>query len=224
MPAGRLASALGHEFSRPELLLQALTHRSFGSPHNERLEFLGDSVLNCVVATLLYERFGNLNEGDLSRQRANLVRQEALAGIAQSLDLGNYLRLGEGELKSGGYQRPSILADGLEAVFGAIYLDAGFAAALAAIERLYRPLLERLNPNDSGKDAKTALQEVLQGRKLALPQYSLVATRGEAHAQQFEVECSVPALGVHTRGQGASRRIAEQVAARAALDQIGRSA
>lgn len=221
MSVGRLASALGHEFSRPELLSQALTHRSFGSPHNERLEFLGDSVLNCVVATLLYGRFGGLAEGDLSRQRANLVRQEALAGIAQSLDLGSYLRLGEGELKSGGYRRPSILADGLEAVLGAIYLDAGFDAAHAAIARLYLPLLERLDPTDSGKDAKTALQEVLQGRKLALPKYALVTTRGEAHAQEFEVECGVAALGIQTRGRGASRRIAEQVAARAALDQMG---
>ena len=134
--AGRLASTLGHEFSRPELLQQALTHRSFGSPHNERLEFLGDSVLNCVIATVLYQRFGAIREGELSRQRASLVRQEALARIAQSISLGDYLHLGEGELKSGGARRPSILADALEALFGAIYIDAGFGAARAALDRI----------------------------------------------------------------------------------------
>ena len=221
MPVGRLASALGYEFSRPELFLQALTHRSFGSPHNERLEFLGDSVLNCVVATVLYQRFAALREGDLSRQRANLVRQEALAQIAQSLALGDYLRLGEGELKSGGFRRPSILADGLEAIFGAIYVDAGFAAAQAVIERLYQPLLERVDPKASGKDPKTSLQEILQGRKLPLPHYELVATQGEAHAQEFEVACKVPALGIHVAGRGASRRAAEQAAAQAAITALG---
>jgi ribonuclease-3 len=221
MPAARLAAALGHQFATPELLQQALTHRSFGSPHNERLEFLGDAVLDCVIATVLYLRFGKLNEGDLSRQRANLVRKESLAQIAQRLDLGSFLRLGEGELKSGGFRRPSILADGLEAIFGAIYLDAGFDAAHAAIERLYQPLLDSLNPKDSGKDPKTALQEVLQGRKLPLPQYTLVATRGDAHDQEFEVECVLPTLGISTRGQGPSRRAAEQTAAREALDRLG---
>ncbi len=216
----RLEKLLDYKFAKQELLQQALTHRSFGSPHNERLEFLGDAVLDCVIAAELYQRFGALNEGDLSRQRANLVRQESLAQIAQALDLGNFLRLGEGELKSGGFRRPSILADGLEAIFGAIYLEAGFAAAQAAIQRLFRPLLEHLDPRESAKDAKTALQEELQGRKLPLPQYLLVATRGEAHAQEFEVECGVPALGVSVRGQGSSRRGAEQAAARAALDQL----
>ncbi|MDD5250541.1 MAG: ribonuclease III [Rhodocyclaceae bacterium] len=220
MPVGRLASAIGHQFSKPELLLQALTHRSFGSPHNERLEFLGDSVLNCVIATVLYQRFGKLNEGELSRQRANLVRQESLAQIAQRLDLGNFLRLGEGELKSGGFRRPSILADGLEAIFGAIYLDAGFDAARAAIEGLYQPLLDQVDPKHSGKDAKTSLQELLQGRKLPLPAYALVATRGEAHLQEFEVECAIPALAIRVHGHGGSRRAAEQAAARAALDQL----
>lgn len=216
----RLASALGHTFSQDGLLRQALTHRSFGSPHNERLEFLGDSVLNCVIATILFRRYGSLKEGELSRQRANLVRQESLAQIAQSLDLGNHLRLGEGELKSGGFRRPSILADGLEAIFGAIYLDAGFDTAYAVVERLYQPLLEQVDPKDSGKDPKTALQEILQGRKLPLPLYALVATNGEAHAQEFEVECSVPALGVSVRGHGGSRRAAEQAAAREALSRM----
>ena len=220
MAVGRLKTALGYTFAREELLGQALTHRSYGSPHNERMEFLGDSVLNCVIATILYQRFGSLREGDLSRLRANLVRQESLAEIAQSLDLGNHLRLGEGELKSGGFRRPSILADGLEAIFGAIYIDAGFDAARAAIERLYLPILDKVNPKDSGKDPKTALQEILQGRKLPLPQYALVATSGEAHAQEFDVECIVPALDIRVRGQGASRRAAEQAAARAALDRI----
>lgn len=218
--AARLEAAIGHAFGRGELLTQALTHRSYGSPHNERLEFLGDSVLNCVIATLLYERFAGLREGDLSRQRANLVRQDALAEIAQALGLGDYLRLGEGELKSGGFRRPSILADALEAIIGAIYLDAGFAAARAAIEGLYRSSLEQVNPKESGKDPKTLLQEILQGRKLPLPHYALVATRGEAHVQEFEVECSLPALDIRVTGQGGSRRAAEQAAARAAIDQL----
>jgi ribonuclease-3 len=217
IPVAHLESALGYEFSKKELLQQALTHRSYGSPHNERLEFLGDAVLDCVIAAALYERFPALKEGELSRQRANLVRQESLALIAQQLKLGDHLRLGEGELKSGGFRRPSILADCLEAIFGAIFLDAGFAAAGATIEKLYRPLIEHLDPKDSGKDPKTALQEVLQGRKLPLPQYALVATHGEAHAQEFDVECSLPTLGVCVRGQGSSRRAAEQAAAQAAL-------
>jgi ribonuclease-3 len=219
----RLESAIGHTFSRPELLTQALTHRSFGSPHNERLEFLGDAVLDCVISAMLYERFTLYREGDLSRQRANLVRQEALAEIAVSLQLGDHMRLGEGELKSGGFRRPSILADGLEALFGAIYLDSGFPAAQAAIARLYAPLFERIDPRSSGKDPKTALQELLQGRKLPLPQYTLMATRGEAHVQEFEVECSIPDLGVSSRGCANSRRAAEQVAAEAILREVTKS-
>lgn len=220
MACGRLETTLGYTFAREELLRQALTHRSYGSPHNERMEFLGDSVLNCVIATILYQRFESLREGELSRQRANLVRQESLAQIAQSLDLGNHLRLGEGELKSGGFRRPSILADGMEAIFGAIYIEAGFETAYAVIERLYQPLLDQVNPKDSGKDPKTALQEILQGRKLPLPLYSLVATNGEAHAQEFEIECAVPVLGIRVRGQGGSRRAAEQAAAREALNRM----
>lgn len=212
--------ALGYEFSRPELLCQSLTHRSHSSPHNERLEFLGDSVLNCVVAALLFERFPDLREGDLSRQRANLVRQDTLAEVATSLKLGEFLLLGEGELKSGGFRRPSILADGLEAVFGAIFLDGGFAAAQSVISRLFQPLVAKLDPMASGKDPKTELQELLQARKLPLPQYSLVATRGEAHAQEFQVECAVEALGIRVGGVGSSRRNAEQAAARAAVVQV----
>lgn len=220
MPAERLQDALGHRFSRPDLLAQALTHRSHSSPHNERLEFLGDSVLNCVMATLLFERFPGLREGDLSRQRANLVRQDTLAEIAQALKLGEELRLGEGELKSGGFRRPSILADGLEAVIGAVFMDSGFDAARRVVARLYQPLLDQIDPKVSGKDAKTELQELLQARKLPLPSYTLMLTHGEAHAQTFEVECAIPALGIRVAGAGSSRRSAEQAAAKAAVAQV----
>jgi ribonuclease-3 len=216
----RLECALNYRFSQPELLQQALTHRSHGSPNNERLEFLGDSVLNCVMATLLFERFPALREGELSRQRANLVRQDTLAELAQELSLGDCLRLGEGELKSGGFRRPSILADGLEAIIGAIYLDTGFGAARQVIENLYKTLLTNIDPNTSGKDAKTELQELLQARKLPLPLYDLVATRGDAHAQEFEVTCVIPSLGIRAAGTGSSRRNAEQAAARCAIGQV----
>lgn len=217
MTPKKLEQLLGHAFARPELLLQALTHRSYGSPNNERLEFLGDSILNCTIAAQLFERFPHTREGDLSRIRAGLVKQDTLAELAQQLHLGDALRLGEGELKSGGFRRPSILADALEAIFGAIYLDAGFESAFAAISRLYQMLLEGIDPKASAKDAKTALQEYLQSKHLDLPRYKMVGTTGEAHAQTFEVECEVPELFITTRGQGASRRIAEQEAARQAL-------
>jgi len=220
MKQQRLEAALGHAFGRPELLRQALTHRSFGSPHNERLEFLGDSVLNCAIAGYLYRRFADLKEGELSRLRASLVRQETLADIARGLALGDLLHLGEGELKSGGSRRPSILADALEAIVGAIYVDAGFDAARSVIERLYEPAMTRIDPTDPGKDPKTALQEILQGRHLPLPRYGLVATHGEAHAQQFDVECLIPELGIRSTGTGASRRIAEQQAAQRAIAEI----
>ena len=220
MAPDRLEKALGHAFASAELFRQALTHRSHGSPHNERLEFLGDAVLNCAMASLLFDRFPTLREGELSRQRANLVCQESLAEIAQSLKLGDYLRLGEGELKSGGFQRPSILADALEAIIGAVYLDAGFDAARGLVGRLFAPSFDRLDPKASGKDPKTALQELLQARKQPLPRYTLLATRGEAHAQEFEVECSVAGLDICARGSGGSRRGAEQAAARAVMDQL----
>lgn len=213
-----LQRAIGYRFARPELLSQALTHRSFGSPHNERLEFLGDSVLNCVTAIALFDRFNDLREGDLSRLRANLVRQEALHRVADSLRLGDYLNLGEGELKSGGHRRPSILADALEAIFAAVYLDAGFEAARSVIDRLYAPALAELDPARALKDPKTALQEWLQGRRMPLPRYSLAATRGEAHQQEFEVECEIAGLGLKTRGNGVSRRAAEQQSAQRALE------
>lgn len=216
----RLASALGHVFRTEALLHQALTHRSFGSPHNERLEFLGDSVLNCVIATQLFQRFPELAEGELSRLRANLVRQDALVRVAQGLQVGDHLRLGEGELKSGGFRRPSILADAVEALIGATYLDGGFEAASRVVERLYESQLAQLDPRESGKDPKTALQEFLQARKLSLPVYTLVGTRGEAHAQEFEVECRVASMELQASGRGSSRRAAEQAAAAAVLDRL----
>ncbi len=220
-----LERGLGHAFRDPELARQALTHRSHGTPHNERLEFLGDSLLNCAVATLLYARFPKLPEGDLSRLRAALVNQASLSAVATGLGLGERLRLGEGELKSGGFRRPSILADSLEALLGAVYLDAGFDAVLGAVERLLGDRLESREGLPVDKDPKTALQELLQGRKLQLPRYSVQRTEGEAHEQTFTVECRVDDLGIAAAGQGASRRAAEQAAAElvlAQLDQAGR--
>ena len=220
MDYGPLQRKLGHSFAQASLLQQALTHRSHSVGHNERIEFLGDSVLNCCIAHELYRLFGELKEGELSRLRANLVRQETLAELAQQLELGTYLRLGEGELKSGGFRRPSILADGLEALIGAVFLDGGFAAAQGVIRGLYAALLERLDPQTLGKDPKTLLQELLQARKIPLPQYSVVATQGAAHNQLFRVECQIPQLAIRTSGCGASRRIAEQEAAQLALSQM----
>ncbi|GLT21540.1 MULTISPECIES: ribonuclease III [Zoogloea] len=218
MKLDALQQAIGHRFSRPALLEQAVTHRSFGSPNNERLEFLGDSVLNCVTAVALFGRFDNLREGDMSRLRANLVRQEALHKLADGLRLGEYLRLGEGELKSGGHRRPSILADALEAIIAAVFLDAGFEAAKGVVDRLYEKSLAALDPARALKDPKTALQEWLQGRRMPLPKYSLADTRGEAHQQEFEVECEIAGLGLKTRGIGVSRRAAEQQSAQRALE------
>ena len=214
-----LQERLGYRFAQEALLRQALTHRSHGASHNERLEFLGDSVLNCAVASMLYERFGRLDEGDLSRVRANLVKQQTLFEVAQRLELGAGLLLGEGEQKSGGFRRPSILADTLEAVFGAIFLDGGFEPAQQAIRRLYKPILDSVDPNTLGKDAKTLLQEWLQSRKIPLPVYAVVATHGAAHSQLFEVECAVPKLSIQVLGSGGSRRAAEQAAAKLALEQ-----
>ncbi len=213
-----LQNRLGHMFKDAALLQQALTHRSHSSLHNERLEFLGDSILNCVVASLLFERYSKIDEGDLSRLRANLVKQQSLYEIAQRLELSQFLRLGEGELKSGGFRRPSILADTLEALFGAIFLDAGFDVACKVIRALYIPILDTVDPKTLGKDAKTLLQEFLQGKKLALPQYNVVATHGAAHNQEFEIECLVPKLDIQVFGTGGSRRAGEQAAAKRALE------
>lgn len=216
----RLQQALGYTFIRSDLLEQALTHRSYSSLNNERLEFLGDSVLNCSVARALFDAFPDLPEGSLSRLRANLVRQETLADIAVMLKLGEVLRLGEGELKSGGFRRPSILADALESLFGAIFLDAGFNEAQRVVRGLFDPLVARIDPKASGKDAKTQLQELLQSRRLPLPEYRLIDTQGEAHDQSFIVECVLTRPSLSTRGEGKSRRAAEQEAARQACGEL----
>ena len=212
-----LQSRLQHQFSDPSLLQRAVTHRSFSAEHNERLEFLGDSVLNLAVSTLLYRRLQAQSEGDLSRVRANLVKEGTLHRLAKDLRLDQVLHLGEGEARSGGHQRPSILADALEAVIGAVYLDAGYAVAEALVLRLYEAV--EINPQmqAAAKDAKTALQEWLQGRKMQLPQYRVVGTAGVAHRQTFEVECAIAELALAQRGSGASRRAAEQSAASAML-------
>jgi ribonuclease-3 len=218
MPDGPIERQLGYRFSNAALLQQALTHRSHGVPHNERLEFLGDGLLNFVIARLLFQHFTALPEGDLSRLRAGLVNQQALSELAVSLSLGEHLRLGEGELKSGGFRRPSILADAFEALIGAVYLDGGFAAAEKVLTELYRPLLAVIDPAAPGKDPKTRLQEYLQGRRFGLPQYSIVSVDGEAHEQHFRVECAIPELSIHSQGEGTTRRAAEQEAARSAYE------
>ena len=212
-----LQARLQHSFADTRLLQRALTHRSFSADHNERLEFLGDSVLNLAVSHLLFARLSALPEGDLSRVRANLVKQDTLHQLAVKLDLSPLLSLGEGEARSGGPNRPSILADALEAVIGAVYLDAGYAAAQALVERLYESV--EINPRmqAAAKDPKTELQEWLQGHKMKLPVYRVVGTLGAAHKQTFEVECEAPDLGLHEHGIGGSRRAAEQAAAAAML-------
>lgn len=215
-----LQQRLQYKFRDASLLTRALTHRSFSSDHNERLEFLGDSVLGLAISSLLYGRLTDLPEGDLSRIRANLVKQETLHGLAEELGLANCLRLGEGEKRSGGHKRPSILADALEAVIGAVYLDAGFETAQSLVHRLYAKVEVSSRMGAMGKDAKTELQEWLQGRKYALPSYRVVATLGEAHKQTFDVECAIEELKLCERGMGSSRRAAEQVAAAAVLHRL----
>lgn len=212
-----LQDRLQHHFSNASLLQRAVTHRSFSADHNERLEFLGDSVLNLAVASLLYQRLSDLPEGDLSRVRANLVKQDTLYQLALRLQVSDVLRLGEGESKSGGQNRPSILADALEALIGAVYLDAGYSLAEALVHRLFQGV--EINPQmqAAAKDPKTALQEWLQGRKMKLPHYSVVATVGAAHRQTFDVECEIAELGLAERGIGGSRRAGEQAAAAAML-------
>jgi len=215
-----LQKRLQHQFSDESLLMRAVTHRSFSADHNERLEFLGDAVLGVVVADMLYQRLKNLPEGDLSRVRANLVKQDTLHQLSESLGLPEVIRLGEGEMRSGGQKRPSILADVLEAVIGAVYLDAGFAVAQGLVQRLYQAI--EINPamDAIGKDPKTELQEWLQGRKLKVPAYRVVATLGAAHKQTFDVECEIPELNLSERGIGGSRRAGEQAAATAMLQTL----
>lgn len=215
-----LQQRLQHQFATTSLLIQAVTHRSFSADHNERLEFLGDSVLNLAVADLLFLRLGELPEGDLSRVRANLVKQDTLHQLAVSLGLPDVIRLGEGEVRSGGQKRPSILADALEAVIGAVYLDAGFAPAQSLVHRLFKAV--EINPQMEaiGKDAKTELQEWLQGRKMKLPVYRVVGTLGVAHKQTFDVECEITEFNMTERGIGGSRRAGEQAAASAMLQTL----
>lgn len=213
-----LEHALGHRFDEPRLLARALTHRSAGPEHNERLEFLGDAVLSLAVSAMLFERFAGSDEGDLTRIRAHLVREDSLHRLALQLGLPERLRLSEGELRGGGAQRPSILADALEAVIGAVFLDGGYEAARQVVQRLLGERIDGTEVQSWSKDAKTELQEWLQARRIAVPAYRIVATRGQAHAQTFEVECTAAALGLSQRGEGRSRRQAEQEAARRMLD------
>jgi ribonuclease-3 len=216
-----LERRIGHRFKDPALLAQALTHRSYGSPHNERLEFLGDGVLGCVIAEELYARFPGIAEGELSRLRASLVREAALAAVARAIGLSGFLCLGEGELSSGGADRPSILADALEATYGAVFLDGGYEAVRTSVRRTFGEALEKLDAGEPAKDAKTSLQELLQGRRQKLPEYKVIATTGAAHRQVFEVECFAAGLGLRATGSGSSRRLAEQQAAAKLLKQIG---
>ena len=217
-PHDHLQRTLGYRFQQPRLLQRALTHRSFGADHNERLEFLGDAVLSVAVSTLLFERFSGSDEGDLTRVRAHLVREDSLHRVALSLGLPEVLRLSEGEARGGGAQRPSILADAVEALIGAVFVDGGFEPAHSLVRRLFGELIASTDVESWSKDAKTELQEWLQARRLPVPTYRITGTRGQAHAQTFDVECAVPDLRLTERGEGRSRRIAEQEAARRMLD------
>ena len=222
MPAAlqALQQRIGHGFSRPELLRRALTHRSSTAEHNERLEFLGDAVLALAVSALLYERFSGSDEGDLTRVRAHLVREDSLHRVALMLGLPEVLRLSDGEMRGGGALRASILADAVEAIIGAVFLDGGFNPAHALVERLFGEVIQATEAESWSKDAKTELQEWLQARRVQVPAYRITAIRGQAHAQTFEVECAVPTLGLAECGEGRSRRIAEQQAARRMLDAL----
>lgn len=219
-PESAIESALDYRFSNKKLLRQALTHRSYSSHHNERLEFLGDAILSYTIAELLYSRFPQCTEGDLSRMRSNLVKGNTLTDIGTELNLGPHLKLGSGEAKSGGRRRASILADAVEALIGAVHLDSDIDTVKRLIEGFFAARLIELDPRNPGKDAKTRLQELMQSRKHPLPKYDLKKTSGKAHEQIFEVECSVKSLGAPIRGQGGSRREAEQDAAAAVLEQI----
>ena len=220
MSLDSLINGIGYQFQAPALLTQALTHRSFSGNNNERLEFLGDGALNFIIANQLYMRFAKLPEGDLSRLRAQLVKEATLAEIAFSLNIGESLKLGEGELKSAGWRRPSILADALEAIVGAVYIDGGYAVAETLVLKLFEQKLSNIDPKIIDKDAKSLLQEYLQGRKIDLPDYNVLSIEGEAHAQTFKMECVIPKLNISTVGEGTSRRVAEQHAAQLALEAI----
>ena len=213
MTLSELEQKLGHKFTKTALLEQALTHRSFGVGHNERLEFLGDSVLNCCIANMIFGQFPSMPEGELSRMRANLVNQSVLAEISSDLGIGHLLRLGDGELKTGGAQRPSILGDALEAILGAVFLDADFRTATNVVCVLFASRIETIRNAIPVKDAKTGLQEWLQSKHLPLPEYTVKRIEGESHRQLFHVECEVASFGVKAEGSGGSRRVAEQEAA-----------
>lgn len=219
-PVSRLEKKLTYQFKDPELLDLALTHRSANGKHNERLEFLGDSILSFVIADDLYHRFPKINEGDMSRMRATLVRGHTLAELGREFELGDYLKLGPGELKSGGFRRDSILADAVEAIIGAIYLDSGTEAVRGIILSWYQTRLDAIKPGVSQKDPKTRLQEFLQGRRKPLPVYTVTNIKGEAHNQEFTVSCDVAGIGMPVIGKGTSRRKAEQAAAETALEQL----
>ena len=219
MPALQaLQQRLGYRYTRSELLRRALTHRSWGLEHNERLEFLGDAVLSLAVSRLLFERLVDSDEGDLTRVRAHLVREDSLHRVALQLGLPEVMRMSEGEARGGGAQRPSILADAVEALIGAVMLDGGYEAAHGVVQRLFGEIIQATEAESWGKDAKTELQEWLQARRVPVPVYRIAATRGQAHAQTFEVECAVATLGLSERGEGRSRRVAEQEAARRMLE------
>lgn len=220
MSLDSLQQRIGYQFKQPALLSQALTHRSFASINNERLEYLGDGALNFVIAHLLFNRFEKLPEGDLSRLRAQLVKEGSLFEIAQALQIGDLLKLGEGELKSAGWRRPSILSDALEAIIGAAYLDGGFEAAYEVVQRLYADKLNMIDPKSIDKDAKSQLQEYLQSKKAGLPDYNIITIDGEAHAQSFKVICEIKGLNIATTGEGTSRRNAEQQAAQLAMEAL----
>jgi|TARA_B100000700_G_scaffold142242_1_gene158188 ribonuclease-3 len=216
----RLSQRLGYQFSNVELLQQALTHRSAAKQHNERLEFLGDAVLGMVVAQALFKRFPAVPEGKLTRMRSTLVKGDTLAELGREADVGELLKLGPGELKSGGQRRSSIIADAMEAILGAIYLEAGLDATAEVILRLWQSRIDKLDPNEHPKDAKTRLQEFLQSRKLPLPVYEVVDISGKDHDQTFVVHCQIESLGKPMKGTGSSRRKAEQQAARNALEKL----
>ncbi len=220
MSCGEIEARIGYKFRQRRLIEQALTHRSHGVKHNERLEFLGDSVLNCAVASVIYDRHPDLREGELSRVRASIVCQDSLRRVAEEIGISGLIRLGPGEIKSGGRMRASILADAVEGVIGAVYLDGGFDAALNVICRIFAPLLDAVAPGEDAKDPKTLLQEYLQRKRIALPLYQVTATSGPAHAREFVVECQIPKLGVSVSGAGTTRRAAEQAAADLAFKKV----
>jgi len=216
----QIEKILNYHFNDNNLLVLALTHRSFQGKNNERLEFLGDSILNFIIADLLFQKFTLLPEGDLSRLRSQLVKSTTLSEIGILLNLGDYLRLGEGELKSSGWRRPSILADSVEAIIGAVFTDGGISAANDLILGWFKDRIDLINPDNIQKDSKSVLQELLQAKKIDLPDYNIVSIDGEAHCQHFRVSCSIPKLGLSIEGDGASRKIAEQSAAEDMLEKI----